>query len=316
MENSDMTAQAEVEQVQTQEFETQPAEEQQEETQAQAEAKARRVLRLMASEIELPDFDDEGLPEETRQQFRERLEAFYAKAEETAGQLNRGVDSKFKEAAGLRQAIEQEREQIAYWRQQQEYLVSKSTEAAAIYEQIKQYDKVDWYEQINSAPDEETKQRIRDVRDWYSGQKERLSKVVGEVQAVRNQEAMAARNEAQRIVAVGQQILSQRIKDWGPKVREEIVKALPDYGIGKTYPKLDQLAMTALQHHPGLVEMAHDAALWRKSQKNVTAESQKQAPAPARPAGKVGGNATVARDPDKMSTDEWLRWRNAQLRKN
>jgi hypothetical protein len=55
--------------------------------------------------------------------------------------------------------------------------------------------------------------------------------------------------------------------------------------------------------------------LWRKSQKGVVAESQQAAPAPARPASKVGGNATVAKDPDKMVTDEWLRWRNSELRK-
>jgi hypothetical protein len=308
MEN-DTTAPAEVEQV--------PAAEPEviEQPETPAEAKARRVMRLMASEIELPDFDDAELPEETRQQVRERLEAFYAKAEETAGQLNRGVDSKFKEAAQLRQALESERENVTQWRQQQEELISRSREAAAIYESIKDYENVDWWAQINAQPDEEGKQRVRDAKDWYHSQREKLTGIANQVRQVREQEKAAEQQEEQKITQVGEQILSQRIKGWGPKMKEEIVKALPDYGIGKTHPKLDRLAMEALSKHPGLVEAVYEATLWRKSQKGVVAESQQAAPAPARPASKVGGNATVAKDPDKMVTDEWLRWRNSELRK-
>ena len=76
---------------------------------------------------------------------------------------------------------------------------------------------------------------------------------------------------------------------------------------------LDQIAMLALSLHPGIVKMAHKAAAFDKQMKSAVGESQQQAPTP-RPVAKVGGNAQAARDPDKMSTDEWLKWRNAQLR--
>ena len=57
----------------------------------------------------------------------------------------------------------------------------------------------------------------------------------------------------------------------------------------------------------------HDAALYRKSLAKASAPvEQKPQPQPVR---KVGSSAPAAKDPDKMSTEEWMKWRNAQVRK-
>jgi len=313
----DMTAPAEVEQQQPvveQPAEEPQADQQQQETQAE---KARRIVRLMASEIELPDFDDSDieLPEETRQRVRERLEAVYGRFEEVAGQLNRGVDSKFKEAAAERQNINAERQTVQQWRQMQEALMQSDREAVAIMHELEPYREVDWFEQINKAPDQETKQQIRDLKDWYEGKAKKLNEAVFRANQIRSFEAQKQQSEYQQLISIGEQVLSQQIKDWGPKKQEQVQKTLGEYGIGRTHPAIDSLAIRAIDSHPGLIMALHDAALYRASLKKAQADSQPEAPAPARPASKVGGNASAARDPDKMSTDEWLRWRNAQLRK-
>lgn len=278
--------------------------------------KQRRIVRLMASEIELPDFDDSDveLPEETRAQIRERLESVYGRFEEVAGQLNKGVDSKFKEAAQARQAIEAERSQVQQWRQAQEMLMQADREAVAIYQQLEPYKDVDWFAQIQQAPDAETKQQIRDLKEWYEGQTQKLQTAAGKARSIREAEQREAESEVARLTEAGTQVLKQQIKDWGPQKQETVRSALAEYGIGKTHPKIDQLALQAVNLHPGLVMALHDAALYRQSLKKVSAQSQQEAPT-ARPVSKVGGNATAAKDPDKMTTDEWLKWRESQLRK-
>lgn len=312
----DMTTPAvEVEQPEVEQETGQETERAQEEQ--QAEARARRAVRLMASEIELPDFDDSDieLPEEARQRVRERLEAVYGKFEEVAGQLNRGVDSKFKEAKQARQAIEAERAQVMQWRQMQESLLQSDREAVALWHQLEPYKDVDWYAQIQNAPDHETKQQIRDVKEWVDGQTKKLEGAAARSRLIRQQEQQHETFERQQLLEAGTQVLKNQIKDWGPQKQELVQKTMSEYGIGKTHPKLDAIALQAIDSHPGLIMALHDAAIYRASLKKASSDSQPEAPAPARPASKVGGNAPAARDPDKMSTDEWLRWRNAQLRK-
>lgn len=316
MEN-DTTATAEVE-LQTPIGEPQPHEVQGEAPAQETPAeKQRRIVRLMASEIELPDFDDSDveLPEETRARLRERIESVYGRFEEVAGQLNKGVDSKFKEAAQARQAIEAERAQVQQWRQMQETLLQSDREAVALWQQLEPYQQVDWYAQIQQAPDAETKQKISDLKDWYESNTRKLNEAAGRSRSIRQQELAQATVERQHLVQRGHEVLKQQIKDWGPAKQDLVTRTMAEYGIGKTHPKLDEAAILAIDSHPGLIMALHDAALYRASLKKAQTASQPEAPAPARPASKVGGNAPAARDPDKMSTDEWLKWRESQLRK-
>jgi hypothetical protein len=265
---------------------------------------ATRKLKFVTSEFDLPA----ELPDDV-----------FSKVEEVSEHIKRGMNEKFREAAALRQQAEQERQSIVEWRAQQEQEVAQHTELAALRHNLKQYDGVNWFDAISNAPDEETRQRIRDLRDQVSSTKERATVLEQEIKQTNEQRKAQESTQHQRLFQhfenVGEQILRQQIKDWGPEKKALVVQALKDYGVGNTHPMIDQAALFAASYHPAVVAAFHDAALYRRGLKKATADSKPEAPKP-QPVSKVGGSATpVAKDPDKMSTEEWLRWRTAQVKR-
>ena len=47
----------------------------------------------------------------------------------------------------------------------------------------------------------------------------------------------------------------------------------------------------------------------------ITARPQSGSKAPPKPPTTVKGNSEAVQDPHKMTTDEWMKWRNAQVQK-
>ena len=261
-----------------------------------------RRIKFVDNELSLPD----GLPDEV-----------YTKLEEINSSLNKGVTSKFQEAAALRRQIEAEREQVTEWRKQQESVISKNRQIAALELQLEQYGDVkpeDFERALNQAPDEDTRQRIRDIRMNVWESRNRLEQLRAEAEKTISAEKSKQAEIEARWTEIGNNVMKQAIKDWGPQKAELVSKTMRDYGVGQTTPELDRAAIYAASFHPAVTRAFHDAALYRQALSKAT-----NAPAdttPVQPVQKVGGQAKSAKDPDKMSTEDWMKWRDADLKKN
>lgn len=124
--------------------------------------------------------------------------------------------------------------------------------------------------------------------------------------------------DEQRRALETQQATARRIEQAMADVRAEIpdwsdakAGALKDYA-QKLGAKAEALATVT---DAWIVKALHKASLY-----DQISQKAKAAPTPTEPAKPVRtitqGKSTAGVDPDKLSTDEWLKWRNTQLRKS
>ncbi len=146
-----------------------------------------------------------------------------------------------------------------------------------------------------------------------NAERERLE---GERQA----QTVQQRQEALRIA---EQAVTEAIPEWrNPETRKaevvEVSKVIGDF-VGKYYGQRAAQIMQDINdglYGPMPVVLAREAMLYRKLMAKVASRKAGQsemtkAPAPVQTVRSSGG---ASKDPDKMSADEWLAWRNKQVR--
>ncbi len=170
------------------------------------------------------------------------------------------------------------------------------------------------------------------------GNFEALSAVQFDMQteAARYQQANAERErimseQQSQIAAQRQQALQhaeravlETIPEWrNPETRQaevaEVAKVIGDY-VGKYYGEHAPQVMAEINdgvYGPMPIVLARKAMLYDKLMQKVAARKagraeETAAPAPVRQVRTSGG---ASKDPDKMSSDEWLKWREGQLKK-
>ncbi|MDB5439972.1 MAG: hypothetical protein JWM33_2399 [Caulobacteraceae bacterium] len=111
-----------------------------------------------------------------------------------------------------------------------------------------------------------------------------------------------------RRVQDGHQVLSRQIEGWSP----ELATRLGDFAQTEFDVTPEELRQVV---DPRLVKLLHAAYVGTANRK-LNARAQRHAQAQqSRPAATVGGGAPAVKDPNRMSTDEWMRHRSQQLRK-
>ena len=129
-------------------------------------------------------------------------------------------------------------------------------------------------------------------------------------QAIRNHQQNRAL-EAQRGRAAqvdnGRATLRQEVEGWSPELAGRIVLAGKANGFSE--PELQSVT------DPRLVKVLNKARLFDEQQARQAAIQRLTAAQAVKPATEVGAQAPAGRDPARMSTSEWMRWRSEQLRK-
>ena len=210
------------------------------------------------------------------------------------------------------QAVAEERRQVQAqmeaWQQQrqaEEEALEEKADLRAYQKQLKQYEAVDWVGW--HAQDAEAAQR---AFMQYSALKNQATELETKVQS-RKQE-FTAKQEQQRaqVLQAATDYLRQHVPDWNESTAQSIRQTASDvYGF-----QPQELAQII---DPRVVRVLRDAQLYRASLAKAAVKPSAANPAPqASPVRKVGGSAPVAKNPDQMSPDEWLKWRESQLRKN
>lgn len=172
----------------------------------------------------------------------------------------------------------------------------------ALDEQLEQFRKLNWDQIWNQDPSQHTRlvqqfNLLKDTRD----------RVAGELQ----QKEQKRQEEEQRARATrlseSQALIAREVPGWSP----ELAAKLTEYAVGKglTMPLLERIVLDM----PQAVKILHTAyvgeQLIAKQKAAARPPAQKPEPVPT----VSSSRAPAAKDPERMSTEEWMRWRNKQV---
>jgi hypothetical protein len=118
--------------------------------------------------------------------------------------------------------------------------------------------------------------------------------------------AFDRQREHARQVEQGHAILAQQIDGWSPQLAAKLAQYAQDQGL---HP--EEIAGLS---DPRLVKILHDACIGHEAQQQASSAQRLARAQSVRPAIQVGGTGGAPTDPNRMSTDDWIRHRRGQLR--
>ncbi len=228
----------------------------------------------------------DGTEYEVPPQLKDALmrQSDYTKKTQTLAEQRKQVEA---QAAAIKQQSELQQQSL-----------DDVAQIKAIEKSIEQYNALDW----NQLAQEDQTQYLnldRQKRDLETERQNAITRLQqNQAKAIESQ-----RVEHARIIEEGQKVLTKEIDNWTP----ELAQSIATYGISQG---LDARAVQSITDpvHVKLIDKArrYDELMAKQKAKPKTPEPQQ--------AVKVKGKrANPTKDPDKMSTDEWLKMRNKQL---
>lgn len=169
--------------------------------------------------------------------------------------------------------------------------------------QLEQYSKLDWQRLWNDDP-----VQAGQLQGQFLSLRQQKEALVGHLTQKEREQQSKAQQEAAKRLDEAQTVLKRDIPEWSP----ELANKLRDFATSKGELSPEEAAGI---NDPRLVKLLHLAYVGSQ-----LIDKQRQAakpqPAAANPVPTVASrSAPAGRDPDKMTTDEWVRWREADLRK-
>lgn len=200
------------------------------------------------------------------------------------------------------QQLSQERRQVQEQSRIAHQFVEEIAGVRAIDAEIAKYSALDWDRLYEADPAQGAKleRQMRTLQDQRSQAADGVSK---KVQA----QALQEQTEKSRRLQEGNAVLEREIKGWGPEKNASVSRFAVEYG----FP---QDAVSNIDN-PLVVKLLHDAYTLAQLRKNAGATKPKPE-AQLAPVTRINATKAVAqRDPDKMNTGDWLKWREAQVRR-
>ena len=170
----------------------------------------------------------------------------------------------------------------------------------AIEQQLQAYESVDWETAYTDDPVEAMK-----LDRQQRGLQDNKQQALARLQENQHQAFEQQRGEHAKLVEEGQTVLETDIPGWDAEMAEKTRKYALNSGLTETE--------ASRVINPVHVKLIHKARLYDEL---VSKQAAKPKPAPAQPAAKVkGARQGGTKDPEKMTADEWVRWRNKQVAK-
>jgi len=210
---------------------------------------------------------------------------------------------KTQEVATERKAIEAQRAQVANFARIQEKFGQELAQAQMIESQLHQFGQVDWA-RLEAEDPAKAASLLRQRIDLQSRQQQLHGAI-----AQKNQGAFQMQQqEVAKQTEQANDYLQREIKGWGQQRSVE----LETYALKAGFPK-EALPIFTRQV-PAFGVALHKAELYDR-----LVEKARAKPAPEaqdKPVTRITATkATANKDPDRLSTDDWLKWRNAQVRR-
>jgi len=206
---------------------------------------------------------------------------------------------KTQEVAEARRALETQQMQIQQAVQIQQALQQDVAQITALQSKLAQYEGLDWTRFSEDDPVAAQKAffEYTKLKDTVSGAQSQLQQ---------RQLALVNEHRAQRekLIQEGRQAIAREIKGWSPELGEELVKYATSQGISEM-----DVRSTVTPAHIKILHKARqfDQLMAKASAKARTAEPQ------AEPAQTVPGRSVSSANPNRMSTEEWMKWRSKQI---
>lgn len=205
---------------------------------------------------------------------------------------------KTQEVAEQRKALEAQAAQIQQAAATQQQNLQAYAGLAALDGQLQQYSQVDWQKYSEDDP-------VQAQQAWFQYQtlKDQRMNLAGQI----SQHEQMTLQQRQHAVATqlekGREVLSAEIPNWSGDLAKNLSKAgVENYGFSAE--EISQVM------DPRMVKVLHDAYQYRQIMSK--AKAKPKAPE-AQPIRSVKGRGASRKNPDKMSTEEWMAWRNKQV---
>jgi hypothetical protein len=173
----------------------------------------------------------------------------------------------------------------------------------ALEQKLAALDAVDW--QTLQAEDPQGAERL-----WRHGQElaQARDHMAGELEDWGRRRALADQHEHAAKVREGHAVLERELADWSPQLARQLAAfAVDEFGVSP-----QELAEV---HDPRLVKLIHAAYVGANASRTNKAAARHEQAQASKPAASVGGRGAAGKDPNRMTTDEWMRHRNNQLRR-
>lgn len=252
------------------------------------------------------ELSDEEQP--TDDELEEELEGVKLKGKKEALEriknerlMQQDYTRKTQEVAEQRKAIEAHRAQVQQQAQMAQQFVEEIAAARAIDMRLSQYGQVNWAE-LEQADPSQAMRLQREMRELHSAKEQ----IAHSVAAKHQQSNWAQQQELARLTQEGEAVLSREIKGWGAEIKAK----LASFAVSRGFDE----ASLANVYDPKVVRLLHDAYTLHQIREQARQKNPPQAQ--QAPVTRLGGNKTTAtKDPERMSADEWVAWRNAQLKR-
>lgn len=207
---------------------------------------------------------------------------------------------KTQEVSDLRKQHEAERQQFAQQAQLHEATLQHRAEVLSIDQQLAQYQGVNWNELSDSDPALAQKLYFQ-----YQGLQTKRNEALQQMTQAQQQVLQAQQHDAAKRLQEGREALAREITGWAEK-EDDVVR----YAMNNGY-SIEDMKMAVSDKR--MAKTIWKAFMFDQMQKSAPAKPKA---APAQPVTTVKAkSAPAAKDPDKMSPDEWLKWRNNSLRR-
>lgn len=212
---------------------------------------------------------------------------------------------KTQEVADSRKAIEAEREQVKQAAAQQQQFIKEIAKVHAIDDQLEQYKALDW----NKLSDEDPvgAQKLHFQFQALQSERQNAANAVAQKQ---NEHALNEQQATAKQIQDAEAYVQREIPGWKPERAAELNEYASKLGV-----KLDQATARTIVQNPAFLLMMDKAEKFDQLVKKQTAKPSTPAAPPAPVTRVSAARASAKVDPDKMSTEQWMKHRTEQLRK-
>ena len=204
---------------------------------------------------------------------------------------------KTQEVAEARKSFEAQQQQFQQHLQLQQQTLQDHAHLMTIEQQLEQFNALDWNAVIENDPVQAMK-----LQQQFNTLQNMRGQVATRIQQVQQEQLVRQQAELAKQIQSGQEVLAREIKGWSP----ELAKSLSAYGTNIGFSENDMASVI----DPRQVKVLHKAYLYDQL---IAKQAKKPASEPVKPATTVRANSAPAKDPEKMTTEEWVRWRNKQV---
>ena len=210
---------------------------------------------------------------------------------------------KTQEIAETRRALEHRQQLLVREAQEREADFEDRVRLAQMDEALEQYRNVDWAALRSQDP-----ARAQGMFQDFVMLNDARQDLAGGLSAKALQRALQAERDLATRLQQSQAVLQREIKGWGPELQDR----LREFGESHGYSRAELAAV----EDPRAVRILHLAWLGQQLLSKQIDAARSAARPEAVPVPQVGkGRAPAARDPDRMGIEDWMRHRNAHIRK-